>query len=85
MRINDASGINSTQAVDRIAAGAARGANRPPVEAAADSADVTAVAERAQGADAHRLEALRTAVESGQYHVSAENVAESIISAHLKP
>ena len=84
MRINDLGGLPGAQPVDRVPGGAEKATNRPTAESG-DRADVSPVADLAQSADPQRLEVLRAAVESGQYRVSADALARSIVDAHLKP
>jgi anti-sigma28 factor (negative regulator of flagellin synthesis) len=84
MRIDNTSGSNQAQPVDRITSGAAKPGSQPATEAG-DSADVSPVADSAQGADPQRLAALRSAIESGNYRVSADELARSLVNAHLKP
>ncbi len=49
-----------------------------------DRADVSNLAQALASPDPKRIEQLRMAVESGQYDVSAEAVAKSIIDAHVR-
>ena len=49
-----------------------------------DRADVSNLAQALAAPDPKRIEQLRMAVESGQYDVSAEAVAKSIIDAHVR-
>jgi anti-sigma28 factor (negative regulator of flagellin synthesis) len=84
MRIDNSSGINAAQAVEPVASGPAKPTHKPPAVETSDRADVTPVAAQAQGADPKRLEALRGAVESGNYRVSADDLARSIVDSHLK-
>jgi anti-sigma28 factor (negative regulator of flagellin synthesis) len=84
MRIENTGGANPTQAVDRATDGAAKTTN-PPLKELADHAVVSPAAELAQGANSQRLEALRSAVETGQYSVSPDALARSIVDSHTKP
>jgi anti-sigma28 factor (negative regulator of flagellin synthesis) len=85
MRIDDTSGINALPAAERTSGGPAKATNESPAVETSDRADVTPVAEQAQGASPQRLDALRAAVESGNYSVSANDLARSIVDSHLKP
>jgi anti-sigma28 factor (negative regulator of flagellin synthesis) len=84
MRIENTGGANPTQAADRATDGAAKTTNPPPKELD-DQSVVSPAAELAQGADPQRLEALRSAVETGQYSVSSDALARSIVDSHIKP
>jgi anti-sigma28 factor (negative regulator of flagellin synthesis) len=83
MRIDDTSGINAVPAAEQISAGPAKVTNQSSAVETSDRADVTPVAEQAQGASPLRLDALRAAVESGNYTVSAKDLARSIVDSHL--
>jgi anti-sigma28 factor (negative regulator of flagellin synthesis) len=85
MRIDDTTGITNAQGMDKLAGSRAEATSRIQVAETTDRAHLTPVAEQIQSADPQRLEALRVAVESGQYRVSANDLAESIMSNHLKP
>jgi anti-sigma28 factor (negative regulator of flagellin synthesis) len=95
MRIDDLNrGLQSPEAAKTDAVGRDRvtsGGNRAP-DPDSDAASISQLATNAldpalnaSSAKAHeaRLEALRLKVERGEYHVSADEIAASIIDQHI--
>jgi anti-sigma28 factor (negative regulator of flagellin synthesis) len=60
-----------------------RAAAREGTAAGTDQAEVSQLAQALAARDPQRLEQLRLEVQSGNYGVSAEAVAKSIVDAHL--
>jgi len=85
MRIDDLNRTPLTQAAER----ADEASGKQPAEKNAshaeglDKADVSEVAQALVSTDPSRLEQLRLQVQSGEYNVSADKLAASIIDAHL--
>ena len=85
MQIDNTSRIGSVPQVDPVSKTPAQATDRVTTSNTADRADVTPVAAQAQGASSQRLEVLRAAVESGTYRVFADDLAHTIVDAHMKP
>jgi anti-sigma28 factor (negative regulator of flagellin synthesis) len=88
MRIDDlnrASITTGTEQSGSVGPERAEGKDSPQKDAIAgsDQADVSQLAQSLTDSGSGRVEQLRMEVQSGNYNVSAEAVANSIIDAHL--
>ena len=86
MRIDDLNRASVAQGAQQPDAVAGKNSSDKNKAAAAsgDQADVSVLAQALTSRDAERVEELRLAVESGNYNVPAEVLANSIIDSHLK-
>ena len=86
MRIDDLNRTPLTQGADKTE----QAAQKKPLEqqntaaAGTDQAEVSQLAKALTASDPQRIEQLRLEVQSGNYSVSAEALAKSIIESHLK-
>jgi anti-sigma28 factor (negative regulator of flagellin synthesis) len=85
MRINDQYRIPATQAAEKTdQATESRPLEQNSIANNADQTLVSDLAKALMATDPGRLEQLRLEVQSGKYDPSADAVAKSIISAHMK-
>jgi anti-sigma28 factor (negative regulator of flagellin synthesis) len=86
MRIDDRSPTSQTQATTRTQADLKPGSKdnkAGAISGSPDEANISDVAS-ALAAKNSRVEELRMQIEKGEYHVSAKDLAASIIKQHLK-
>lgn len=84
MRIDDLSHPNATQGTGQTdQAAQKRALNKSGNASGQDTAEVSDLARSLASADPNRLERLRLEVEAGTYRVPADQVARSIIDAHM--
>ncbi|HLG98433.1 MAG TPA: flagellar biosynthesis anti-sigma factor FlgM [Bryobacteraceae bacterium] len=85
MRIDDLNRTRLAAGTEKTDPAASNRAGTKDGTAAAntDQADVSRLAQALSSRDPQRLEQLRLEVQSGKYNVSAQEVAKSIIKAHL--
>ena len=85
MRIDDLNRTPLTQAPEKTDPAAAKQASDKTTSSeSADHAEVSELARALSAGDPARIEQLRMQVQSGKYHVSAGELANSMIDAHLK-
>ena len=89
MRIDDLNRSSVTQGAEQTAQTSQQRADgKDALEkqgvAGADQAEVSHLAQSLAAPDSGRIEQLRLQVESGNYNVSAQIVANALIEAHLK-
>ncbi|MGP0071614.1 MAG: flagellar biosynthesis anti-sigma factor FlgM [Bryobacteraceae bacterium] len=89
MRIDDLNRANATEDAEQAGqTGQQRPPEKSPLDPEAvggpDQAEVSRLAQSLAAPDAGRIEQLRLEVQSGNYDVSAETLANALIEAHLK-
>ncbi len=84
MRIDDVSRLPQTQATERSQIGS-QSTRDKKAGLRTDQSEISNLALGLGGAGDERLEALRSAVESGTYRVSSTALAGKLIDHHLKP
>ena len=90
MRIDDVNRLPESQATERAQqAGSHDKHHQNSINRSDDHAELSALAQAnaagaQDGAEPKRLEALRLAVESGQYNVSSTELAAKIIDGHIR-
>jgi anti-sigma28 factor (negative regulator of flagellin synthesis) len=89
MRIDDLNRASITTGTEQSGSvsterGAAPDSPHKDAVAGSDQANVSQLAQSLTGSGSGRVEQLRLEVQSGNYNVSAEAVASSIIEAHLQ-
>jgi flagellar biosynthesis anti-sigma factor FlgM len=84
MRIDDLNRIPITPGTDKSGQTAQQRNKEREIAGGSDQAEVSHLARALATPDSGRVEQLRLQVESGNYDVSAQAVAKSLIDAHLK-
>jgi anti-sigma28 factor (negative regulator of flagellin synthesis) len=85
MRIDDLNRTPLTQGAEKTEQAAQqRALEKDNVTDSTDQADVSELAQALSTSDPGRLEQLRLQVQSGNYEVAPQALANSIINAHLK-
>jgi anti-sigma28 factor (negative regulator of flagellin synthesis) len=85
MRMDDVSRLPQSQTTERAQpTNSQHSPGQSSGDAIEDHAEISSLAQALEGADRKRLDALRLQVESGEYTVSASELAGRIIDAHTK-
>jgi anti-sigma28 factor (negative regulator of flagellin synthesis) len=84
MRIDDLNRTPAALGPEKPDQTAQQHAPEKEMTAASDQVDVSHLAQSLAAPDSSRLEMLQMQVESGNYNVSAQVVADALINAHLK-
>ena len=84
MRIDDLNRTASTQSTEKAGPTAPTRSSEKESSVGSDQAEVSQTAQALAAPDPGRVEQLRLQVQSGNYDVSAQTVANALIDVHLK-
>jgi anti-sigma28 factor (negative regulator of flagellin synthesis) len=84
MRIDDLNRTPVTQAAEKSGQTVEQRPSEKDAVSGSDRAEVSHVAQSLAAPDPGRIEQLRLQVQSGNYEVSAQTVANALIDAHLR-